>query len=319
MNADTPKRAPLGRGLNALFGDEPAQPAPTENASRSTSRVAIDLIAPSPLQPRRHFDQKQLDELAASIREKDILQPILVRPAREEGRFEIVAGERRWRAAQQAQLHDVPVIVREMTDAELLEFALIENLQRADLSAIEEARGYQRMLDEFGHTQERVAEIVGKSRAHVANTLRLLALPEEVQRRIETGELSAGQARPLIGLRNAGALAEQVIKRSMSARQVETLARQRGDTKKRKLSPPAPPVGKDADTRALEQTLERATGYTVNISFDGEGGIVSINYKSLEQLDDIVRLLTNAPRKAKDVGDESAGFSIKDPDRSDQI
>lgn len=319
MNAETPKRTPLGRGLNALFGDEPAQPAQPENTSRASPRVPIHLIAPSPLQPRRHFDQTALDELAASVREKDILQPILVRPAREPGHYEIVAGERRWRAAQQAQLHDVPIIVKEMSDAEALEYALIENLQRADLTPIEEARGYQRMVDEFGHTQEKVSEVVGKSRVHVANTLRLLALPDDVQRRIEAGELTAGQARPLIGLRNAGPLAEQVIKRGLSARQVEQLARSQGETKKRKLSPPPPPGGKDADTRALEQTLERATGYTVDISFDGEAGIVAIKYNNLEQLDDIVRRLTSAPRKAKDAGDEQAGFSIKDPDRSSDL
>ncbi len=314
MNAESTKRSPLGRGLNALFGDQADGAAPTEPPARGTQNVPIHLLTPSPLQPRRYFDETALGELAGSIKEKGIIQPILVRPAAEPGHFEIIAGERRWRAAQIALLHDVPVIVRDMPDDEVLELALIENLQRADLSPIEEARGYQRLMDDFGHTQERTSEIVGKSRVHIANTVRLLALPETVQSYLERGALTAGQARPLVGLQNAAALAETVIKKSLSARQTERLARADGVTKKIKLTR-SPAAAKDADTRALEQTLEKATGYKVEIKFDGEGGSVNIIYKSLEQLDDIVKRFTAVTRRTKDGADESS-FTIHDPDQA---
>ena len=308
MNADSPKR--LGRGLNALFGDQEAasEPAPAAApasvppaATAPITHLAIDLLTPSPYQPRRHFDETALGELADSVREKGVLQPLLVRPDRaRNGHYEIIAGERRWRAAQRAQVHEVPVHVTDLSDSETLEVALIENLQRQDLSPVEEARGYQRLLEEFGHTQERVGEIVGKSRAHVANTLRLLNLPFAVLQMLEEGKISAGQARPLIGVARAEDIAREVVKKGMSARQAERFAKSFG-RRRRGTSLP-----KDTDTAALEQSLAKATGYKVNIAFDGKGGTVSIAYTSLEQLDDIVnRLSTGGPRRTPSRGDEA--------------
>jgi ParB family chromosome partitioning protein len=297
--------------LSALFGEQdepaPAAPAPAPAAAPVASGKAVavfpvDVLTPSPLQPRRHFDEGALTELAASIAEKGVLQPLLIRPdPHQPGRYEIIAGERRWRAAQRAQLHEVPALVKEFTDTEVLEVALIENLQRQDLSPVEEARGYDRLLKEFGHTQEHVGEMVGKSRAHVANMLRLLSLPGPVLDLIERGELSAGQARPLIGLSGAEAAARLIVKRGLSARQAERLAK--GFGKKRKLTAAA--VAKDADTVALEKSLEQATGYDVKINFDGAGGTVVVSYGNLEQLDDIVRRLSGngRPTKARDERD----------------
>jgi ParB family chromosome partitioning protein len=304
MNADTPKRKTLGRGLDALFGDqaEGADTAATTTTSKAPGTLPIDMIAPSPLQPRRHFDDAALEELTVSIRDKGILQPLLVRPdPREAGKYELIAGERRWRAAQRAQLHNVPAIVREISDAELLEIALIENLQRQDLSPVEEARGYRRLMDEFAHTQEQLADVLGKSRAHIANTLRLLSLPERVQDLIDDGKLTMGQARPLVGLRNAEALANQIVKGGLSARQAERLAKGHGKTKRAKLR-----AEKDADTRALEQTLEQATGYHVRVSFDGKGGTVHIDYANLEQLDDIVKRFSGAGKRPKTEAERDA-------------
>jgi len=311
MNTDPGKRKNLGRGLSALFGEqEPdvavtAAPDAPAAVALPVTRLALDLLAPSSLQPRRHFDEAALSELAASIAEKGVLQPLLVRPdPLHAGRYEIIAGERRWRASQRAQVHEVPVHVTNLNDAEVLEVALIENLQREDLTAIEEARGYKRLLDDFEHTQERVAEVVGKSRAHVANTLRLLTLPRAVQDLIDAGEITVGQARPLIGLGDAEAVAKLIVKRGLSARQAERLAK--GFGRKRRLAV----VPKDTDTAALEQSLEKATGYKVNISFDGKGGAVTVNYSSLEQLDDIVhRLSTGGRSKPRSEG--------MDPDTDD--
>jgi ParB family chromosome partitioning protein len=239
-----------------------------------------------------------LDELSRSIAEKGVLQPLLVRAdAQNAGKYEIIAGERRWRASQRAQVHEVPVHVTTLSDAEVLEVALIENLQRQDLTAVEEARGYKRLLEDFGHTQEKVADVVGKSRAHVANTLRLLSLPRSVQDLIDNGQLNAGQARPLVGLSNAEDVAKAIVKKGLSARQAEKLAK--GFGKKRRLVV----VPKDTDTAALEQSLEQATGYNVSIAFDGKGGSVTVNYASLEQLDDIVRRLSSGGRKSQDGND----------------
>jgi ParB family chromosome partitioning protein len=302
MNAETSKRKHLGRGLDALFGEqEEADAGATESSGvspghRAVMNCPIDLLAPSPLQPRRHFDEGALTELAASIAENGVLQPLLARPdPRNPGRFELIAGERRWRAAQRAQLHDVPVMVKDLSDSQVLEVALIENLQRQDLSPVEEARGYERLSREFGHTQEHVGEIVGKSRAHVANMLRLLTLPEAVLDMLDAGQLTAGQARPLIGLSGAEAAARQIVKRGLNARQAERLAR--GFGRKRKLIDRGEP--KDADTVALEKSLEQATGYQVKIAFDGVGGTVTIAYANLEQLDDIARRLSSSGRTAK--------------------
>ena len=302
MSTDAGKRKNLGRGLSALFGEqEPDNTSATTAettgpvAGIAVTRLALDLLAPSPLQPRRHFDETALSELAASIALKGVLQPLLVRPdPRQAGRYEIVAGERRWRAAQRARVHKVPVHVTDLTDAEVLEIALIENLQRQDLTAVEEARGYRRLLEDFGHTQEHVAEVVGKSRAHVANTLRLLTLPTAVQDLLDEGKISVGQARPLIGLNDAESVAKLIIKRGLNARQAERLAK--GFGRKRRLAL----VAKDTDTAALEQSLEQATGYKVKIAFDGKGGAVTVAYSSLEQLDDIVRRLSTGGRAARD-------------------
>lgn len=308
MNADTPKKKNLGRGLNALFGEQDDVSPPAEAASSAglgadapVNHLPIDLLAPSPLQPRRRFDPTALDELASSIAEKGVLQPLLVRSDPDNaGRYEIIAGERRWRASQIAQVHDVPVHVVDLSDAEVLEVALIENLQRQDLSPVEEARGYRKLLDEFGHTQERVAEVVGKSRTHVANLVRLLTLPEAVQTLLDSGEISVGQARPLIGLDGAEALASKIVKRGLSARQAERLAKGFGHQRR------AQQHAKDADTAALEKNLEQATGYTVKIAFDGKGGSVSVAYGSLEQLDDIVHRLSSGGRiKSKQPGAEA--------------
>ena len=301
MNQDLGKRKNLGRGLSALFGEQepevtaaaPVAPiaAVAPVASLPVTRLPLDLLAPSPLQPRRHFDETSLDELAVSIAEKGVLQPLLVRPdPNHAGRYEIIAGERRWRASQRAQVHEVPVHVTNLSDAEVLEVALIENLQRQDLTAVEEARGYKRLLEDFGHTQERVAEVVGKSRTHVANILRLLTLPRGVQDLIDNGQMTVGQARPLIGLSDAEAAAKLIVKRGMSARQAERFAK--GFGRKRRLAL----VAKDTDTAALEQSLAQATGYKVNIAFDGKGGAVTVAYNSLEQLDDIVRRLSSGGR-----------------------
>ncbi|MSO96973.1 MAG: ParB/RepB/Spo0J family partition protein [Rhodospirillaceae bacterium] len=296
MNAETTKRKTLGRGLNALFGEQDGDGDSSAPAStKSATTLPVDVLTPSPLQPRKHFDEPSLNELAASIKEKGILQPLLVRPdPNTPGRYEIIAGERRWRAAQRAQVHDVPVLVRELSDSEVLEVALIENLQRQDLSPAEEARGYQRLIDDFAHTQEEISEIVGKSRTHVANLLRLLNLPDGVLRLIDDGKLSAGQAKPLVGLKNAEALAHKITRRGLSVRQSERLAKGHGKTKRVMLR-----AEKDADTRALEITLENATGYSVDISFDGKGGGVAIAYANLEQLDDIVKRLSTGGKRGK--------------------
>lgn len=311
MNPSDPKRKNLGRGLNALFGEDadaapavaPATaPAPIATPGLPVTRLPLDLMSPSPLQPRRHFDETALNELSASIAEKGVLQPLLVRiDPTQPGRYEIIAGERRWRASQRAKIHEVPVHVTTLNDAEVLEVALIENLQRQDLTAVEEARGYKRLVDEFGHTQERVAEVVGKSRAHVANTLRLLTLPRGVQDLLDAGQVTVGQVRPLIGMSDAESIAKLIVKRGMSARQAEKFAK--GFGRKRRLAL----VAKDTDTVALEQSLEQATGYKVSISFDGKGGQVGIAYTSLEQLDDIVRRLSNGGRikSAVDADDET--------------
>ncbi len=310
MTQDLGKRKNLGRGLSALFGEQepdapvavaPAVPVVAAAVAGSPiTRLALDLLMPSALQPRRHFDETALEELSASIAEKGVLQPLLVRPdPNAPGRYEIIAGERRWRASQRANVHEVPVHVTNLSDAEVLEVALIENLQRQDLTPVEEARGYKRLVEDFGHTQERVAEVVAKSRAHVANSMRLLTLPVAVLNLIDSGQMSMGQARPLIGLSDSEKLAKLIVKRGLSARQAERLAK--GFGRKRRLTL----VAKDTDTAALEQSLEKATGYKVNIAFDGKAGSVTVSYTNLEQLDDIVRRLSGGGRAAKLADDDT--------------
>ena len=282
------RRRGLGRGLSALMGDFPAETAETPVAARDVTTVSIAVLTPNPFQPRRHFDAAGLDELVASIREFGLLQPILVRPAGDgpDGpRYEIVAGERRWRAAQKAGLHEVPVVVRALDDAAALEAAIIENVQRHDLSPIEEAEGYRRLIDEFGHRQEDIAKTVGKSRSHITNLLRLLGLPDPVRAMVDDGRLSMGHARALVGLENAEELARHILARGLNVRKAEALAaaarEEAGGTRR-----PARRGRKDADTEALEANLATALGMRVDIRHRGEkGGAVTVHYRSLEQLD----------------------------------
>jgi ParB family transcriptional regulator, chromosome partitioning protein len=284
MTADGKRN--LGRGLSALLGEGGA-PAPGPRASRS---LPIGQLEPSPLQPRRRFDQAELEALAESIRANGVLQPILVRrhPSKPNV-HEIVAGERRWRAAQLAKLHEIPVVERELKDSEVLELALVENLQRHDLSALEEAEGFQRLIGEFGRTQEDLARQLGKSRAHIANTLRLLKLPEEVKALLIDGKLTAGHARALLTARDPMALAAKVVALDLSVRQTEALAARAASAGARRKKAGPPP--KDVDTRALERDLARLLGLQVEIDHGKAGGSLTIRYRSLEQLDDLIRRL----------------------------
>jgi ParB family chromosome partitioning protein len=251
--------------------------------------LPVSALSPHPGQPRRHFDEALLDELAASIASRGLIQPIVVRPHGND--FQIVAGERRWRAAQRARLHEVPVVVREFNDAETLEIALIENIQREDLNAIEEAQAYQRLAGDYGHTQEALAKIVHKSRSHVANLLRLLELPAAVQGRVTDGSLSMGHARALLGARDIEALAEQVIAKGLSVRETERLAKgAKPERAPRRSHKPA--VAGDADIAALERQLADLLGLHVRISHTGDGGVLSLTYSSLDQLDMVCQRLT---------------------------
>ena len=281
-------RSRLGRGLAALIGDVGAE-ATTSDRARTQRRVPIEFLKPNPRNPRRNFSDAELDELAASIRERGIVQPIVVRPARGYAdTFEIIAGERRWRAAQRAGLHQVPIVVLDVNDDEALELAIIENVQRADLNPLEEATGYQALVNEFRHSQEDIAKIVGKSRSHVANTLRLLKLPEPVKAYINAGKISAGAARMLIGQDDPEEMAREIVERGLNVRQVEALAKERtqgpGRAGKKR-------TGKQADTVALEKRLSDALGLDVTIEHRGKAGVVSVRYRTLEQLDEVVRRL----------------------------
>jgi ParB family chromosome partitioning protein len=290
----------LGRGLDALLGDAPRQRTESERAEtpRERLKLPIELLKPSASQPRQAFDEDAIEELAASIRSKGLLQPILVRPAGE-GQFEIVAGERRWRAAQKARLHDVPVIVRELTDEEAAEIALVENVQRVDLNAVEEARAYQRLIEVHGRTQEEIARAVGKSRSHVANAARLLQLPEFSLGALTRGEISAGHARAVLSSPDPDLLTRAVLARGLSVRQTEDLARAASGAPARPKTGAADGAGssrpkgkKDADTRALEADLSAALGLEVEIEHSPKGeGALTIRYSSLEQLDDLCRRL----------------------------
>ena len=288
-----PKRR-LGRGLATLINETADVGAVTGQSGLQT--VAIDSVKPSELNPRTFYDEEELDELAASIREKGLVQPIVVRPGSGSG-YEIVAGERRWRAAQRAALHKIPVIVRALSDQEAMELALIENVQRADLNAMEEARGYEQLMKRFEHTQEDLATIVGKSRSHLANMLRLLKLPATVQTLVEEGELSAGHARALVGRDDAEALAKEIVKQGLNVRDVESLVQVAGKYKDGEKKAKA--RVKDANTRAAEKELAEALGLAVAIqSGRGESGEVRIRYSSLDQFDEIrTRLLTRPKKK----------------------
>ncbi|MGQ3107200.1 MAG: ParB/RepB/Spo0J family partition protein [Niveispirillum sp.] len=255
-------------------------------------RVPIESLKPNPDQPRKIFTQEQLDELTASIRDKGVLQPILVRThPKEEGVWQIIAGERRWRASQAARLTEVPIVVHEMDDVEVYEVAIIENVQRADLNPLEEADAYRMLMERFGRTQDQVAGIVGKSRSHVANTLRLLQLPEEVLWYVRNGKLTAGHARALVTAPNAGALAEQAYNEGLNVRQVEALARRAAEGPKPVKAKPAPSEEGTADVAALQQDLADALGLSVQLNDRAGKGELTIRYGSLEQLDDLCRRL----------------------------
>ena len=335
------RRRGLGRGLASLLGDDADDLAELDRLRQSRT-VPIEFLHPGPFQPRRRFGEEELASLVESVREKGVLQPILVRRDPDNAnQYQIIAGERRWRAAQEAQLHEVPVLVKDLDDRDALEVALVENIQRQDLNALEEAEGYRRLTDEYGHTQEEVGKAVGKSRSHVANTLRLLALPEPVKDLLEDGALTAGHARALLNADDPARLAAEVAKRGLNVRDTERLvqkrraaaegigagdgARQRGPGRK------AAATAKDADTLALENELAAALGLRVALDFDGAsgGGTVTVYYTTLEQLDDVIaRLHRNAPpRPARDErmapadeeGEENAAFDALDLDDDDPL
>ncbi len=332
MSPNDGRKRGLGRGLSALLGEEGADPLLAEGPGPRGSRtIPIENLLPGRFQPRRTMGDEELEDLARSIAEKGILQPILVRPHPDEpGSFEIIAGERRWRAAQRAQVHEVPVLVRDFGDLDALEVALVENLQRQDLSPLEEAEGYRRLIDEHGHTQEAIARGVGKSRSHVANTLRLLGLPDTVRRLLDAGTLTAGHARALLMAPEPETLAQTVVERGLNVRQTEQLAGasaaraanvdpvsdadrsgrpaadgSRGDDR-------AAPI-KDADTLALERDLTAALGLAVEIRFGKAGGELVLRYTSLDQLDDILHRLSRGAHGRRgfsdaEIGTEASGF-----------
>lgn len=292
MSADDGRRKGLGRGLSALMGDDGAAFAQQEKGRASPRELPIEALFPNPGQPRRVFDEAKLDELAASIRDRGVLEPILVRRSvSDPGRYEIVAGERRWRAAQRARVHQVPVVVKDLTDSEVLEVALIENIQREDLSAIDEGAAFQRLVDDFGHTQEALSRLLGKSRSHIANQMRLLGLPPGVQAMINDGRLTAGHARALVTARDPLDLANTVLARGLSVRQTEALA-QAEATAGGRTSTAGRPAAKDADTRLLEGELKAALGVKVEIDHKGsKGGTLTLSYRDLDQLEEICRRL----------------------------
>lgn len=291
MNDDMSKRR-LGRGLAALIGEmDQATPVETGRSLVSADRlVPIEFISRNPRNPRRHFDDSELHDLASSIRQHGIVQPIVVRTLGTD-RYEIIAGERRWRAAQLAGLVETPVIVRDVDDKTALEIAIVENVQRADLNALEEALGYEQLIAEYGYTQNDLGEIIGKSRSHVANSLRLLKLPDPVRDMLAAGSLSAGHARALVSTSDPSALARTIVSKGMSVRDAERLAQH--DIKQQNSPQTVGPARdqKDSDTLALERTLSDALGLEVAINHKGSGGQVRISYKSLEQLEEICRLL----------------------------
>lgn len=287
------KKRGLGRGLSALMADVVVEQTNTTTSDAGLTSLPVDRVHPNPDQPRKHFEQESLSELAASLQKNGIIQPLVVR-SMGGGDYQIVAGERRWRAAQLAQIHEVPVVIREFTDTEVLEVAIIENIQRSDLNPIEEATGYQQLLEKFGHTQQQLADALGKSRSHIANLLRLLTLPPEIINMVEHGKLTSGHARALITAVNPLDLARQVVAKDLSVRATEALVKAEATkdipgTNTKSSNPPE----KDADTRALEGDLSAALGMKVRIDHkpNAEGGTLSVTYKSLEQLDELCQSL----------------------------
>jgi ParB family chromosome partitioning protein len=291
---DKPTR--LGRGLAALIGDMAPVEAPrtADNANAGQRRLPVEFLIANRANPRRDFDTDQLDELTNSIKEKGVMQPLLVRPSGEPNVFEIIAGERRWRAAQRAGLHDVPVVIREVDDKEALELAIIENVQRVDLNPLEEAQGYEQLIEQFSYTQQDLAQVIGKSRSHVANTLRLLKLPREVREMVTSGQLTAGHARTLITAEDPAAVAREIVEKGLSVREAEALA-QRGPSGSSAPKKPSTTEPRDADLIALEKQLSDVLGLKVVIGYKKDGsGSVQIAYRSLEQLDDVLARLTGS-------------------------
>ena len=285
----------LGRGLAALLGDE-TEDYTTLDRVRTSKQVPVEFLHPGRLQPRRHFDEESLSALAESIRENGVLQPILVR--RDPGQpdaFEIVAGERRWRAAQIAQLHEVPIVIRELSDAETLQLAIIENVQREDLSPLEEADGYRQLMEEFSYTQEALSNVIGKSRSHIANTLRLLKLSEPVRDLLTEGKLSAGHARALLNAEAPESLAKKVVDKGLSVRETERLANESKAPGPAAKKAARPPLEKDPNTVALERDLSALLGLKVSVTFRGSGGELTIHYNTLDQLDDVLHRLHQTP------------------------
>lgn len=291
------KKKGLGRGLSALLGGSAEEIS--ENAAEAAQRhgggggpkpLPIASVRPGRFQPRRRFDDERIADLVESIREKGVLQPILVRRhPTEADAYEIIAGERRWRAAQQVPLHEIPAILRDFTDREALEVALVENLQRQDLSPLEEAEGYRRLMEEFNHTQEELSKVLGKSRSHLANTLRLLTLPEPLRDLLDKGELSAGHARALLSAADPIALASEVVAKGLNVRDTEKLAQSSEARKPRRKDPP---TAKDPDTAALERDLTNLLGVRVELRSQGKGGELVLHYGNLEQLDGILHRLS---------------------------
>ncbi|MFZ1814874.1 MAG: ParB/RepB/Spo0J family partition protein [Rhizobiaceae bacterium] len=296
--ADDNSRKRLGKGLAALIGELDA-PAPARKDvadNRADRRVPIEHVRANPANPRRHFNEEELADLTRSITEHGIVQPILVRPVRGGdlggAKFEIIAGERRWRAAQKAGLHEVPVILRDVEDKQALELAIIENVQRSDLNAIEEALGYQQLIDGYDYSQNELAEVIGKSRSHVANTLRLMKLPESVRTMVAEGSLSAGHARTLVTASNPSALAERIVRDGLSVRQAELLAQNAAEKGSKGNDSTRKQAVRNADIEALERRLTDALGLKVSVSFDIKGGgEMKIRYRNVEQLDDVCRRL----------------------------
>lgn len=300
-----PKDRGLGRGLGALFGDEedvyPNYEEDKNLLDSARKSIGVEQLFPCPNQPRRHFDEKAIKELSVSIAEHGLLQPILVRPDKtREGMFEIIAGERRWRASQKAQLHEVPVIVRDMDDASAFQIALIENIQRQDLNTIEEAQGYNRLVEEFGHSHESVGEVLGKSRSYIANMIRLLQLPESVQDYVIKGQISTGHARALLSADQPALLAQEVISKKLSVRDTEQLVAQSSGRDIKHRYKPKKKSGfskKDADTLALEKEVSDQIGMNVSIDMkDQHEGAMTINFKNLDQLDDVLQRLAQTPK-----------------------
>ena len=286
--AASTKRKTLGRGLSALLGDT-AQDYAELDRVRTAKPVPTTQLRPCPFQPRRRFDEAHIAELAESIKQKGIIQPILVRrDPNDQAGFEIIAGERRWRAAQVAQLHEVPIIIKDLSDQETLEIALIENIQREDLSVLEEAEGYQRLMADFGHTQEDMARSIGKSRSHVANMVRLLNLSDFIKEMLEDGRLSAGHGRALLSAKTPDALAKTVVERGLNVRETENLVRQEGSPKKVSAAAPT----KDADTLALERDLSDLLGVKTVVTPKSKGGTLSFHYQNLDQLEALLGIFS---------------------------